>query len=58
MIYSLEESDRIFELMMKKFGIFDYTYWRTDFGLVRTRGYFDGGWINGNRVDLVVYWGA
>jgi len=58
MIYSLSESDRVFELLMREFGMFDYTYWRSDIGLVRSRGYYDGGWLEGRRVDLVVYWGA
>ena len=58
MIYDLNQSDRVFDLMMKSFGLYDYTHWRADVGFVRSRAYFDGGWLEGRRTDSVVYWGA
>ena len=50
--------DLIFDLLMNECGRWDYTYWRSDLGYVRSRGYDDGAFIDGCKIELVIYWGA
>lgn len=60
----MNEDDRIFNLLMEKYGIFDYTKYLydrsdgSDTGYYRWAGYHDGAWLEGYYLQPVIYWGA
>lgn len=60
------DEDRVFNLMMKKYGMWDYTKFMygkkglkdEDTGYYRWAAYHDGGWLEGYYLQPVIYWGA
>ena len=48
----------VFDALMRRYGVADIIYFDREFGLTRYREYFDGGWLQGYRVEPVIYWGA
>lgn len=48
-----------FDALMAVYGYADDCQWsEQDHGYIRRRAYYDGGWIQGYRVEPVTYWGA
>ena len=51
------EQDPVFEAMMKSFRQLDIAICLS-FGVIRYRIYHDGAWLEGYRIEPVIYWGA
>jgi hypothetical protein len=47
-----------FNALMRRYGVIDLVFIDREFGLTRYREYSDGGWLQGYRVEPVLYWGA
>ena len=55
----MSTNEEVFDAMMKLYGIFDYAVWVYDYNYyVRYRGYHDGAWLEGYKIDPINYWGA
>ena len=59
-----EEQKYYFGLFFAKYGVWDYTkymygnYDDGETGYYRWQCYHDGGWLEGYRLEPVIYWGA
>jgi hypothetical protein len=61
----MNDDKKVFELLMKKYGVYDYTKWigdsprfDIDAGMYRIRCYHDSGWFEDYDMEPVIYWGA
>ena len=53
-----DDHELLFNALMLKFGVMDYVIWTPAFDYVRVRSYNDGAWLEGYRMDPVMYFGA